>query len=68
MLTEQSDSRIRPTKRALPTPLAGDLLAGEFGHAPLKRIQSGVGKFANEKRTAVLRPCCVDLAVLNGKG
>ena len=26
------------------------------------------GKFANEKRTAVLRPCCVDSAGLNGKG
>jgi hypothetical protein len=36
MLTEQSDSRIRSLTGAS-NPLAGDLLAGEFGHALLKR-------------------------------
>jgi hypothetical protein len=42
------------------------LLAGEGGHAPLKRvarwpaIRRLAQRIANEKRTAVLRPCCVD--------
>jgi hypothetical protein len=48
----------------------GDLLlAGEGGHAPLKRAVTGfaIGQTANEKRTAVLRPCCADCSGLNGK-
>jgi hypothetical protein len=35
--------------------------------AALAQLEKMASQFANEKRTAVLRACCVDSAGLNGK-